>query len=75
MLAVNMHQAKTNLSKYIEMVNQGEQVIICKNGHPVAVINAYPTNQGKRKLGAWKGKVWMANDFDTLPTDFMEHFK
>ena len=75
MLTVNIHQAKTNLSKYIEMVGKGEQVVICKNGHPAAILNSFPVHTGKRKLGAWKGKVWMAEDFDVLPDDFMENFK
>jgi prevent-host-death family protein len=75
MLTVNMHEAKTHLSKYVEMVEDGEEVIICKNGHPVAMLNPYPQASGKRKLGAWKDKIWIAEDFDELPDDFMKHFE
>lgn len=75
MLHVNIHQAKTNLSKYLEKVTEGEEVIICKNGKPIATLKPYEISKKKRKFGEWKGKVWMADDFDDLPKDFMEHFE
>jgi antitoxin (DNA-binding transcriptional repressor) of toxin-antitoxin stability system len=75
MHSVNIQEAKKHLSKYIEFVQQGDEVIICKNGDPVAFLRAYPQHQGQRKLGAWKGKVEMAEDFDDLPDSFMEQFK
>lgn len=48
MLTVNIHQAKTHLSKYLEMVAKGEQVVICKNGHPEAILNSFPVHEGKK---------------------------
>ena len=77
MLCANIHDTKTNLSKYLAAIasNQNEVVVICKNGTPVAQITKINTPL-KRKLGAWKGKVKMSDDFDApLPDDFMGYFK
>jgi prevent-host-death family protein len=66
---VNMHEAKTTLSKLIELLESGEEVIIARAGRPVArlvPVEAAP----QRNLGAWKGQVWMADDFDApLPDE------
>jgi prevent-host-death family protein len=66
---VNMHEAKTTLSKLVELVESGEEVIIARAGQPVArLIPA--TSPQRRTLGAWKGRVWMADDFDApLPPE------
>lgn len=60
----NIHQAKTNLSKLIEITSQGEEVIIAKAGKPVAKLSFYKEKLKPRKLGLWKGKVWMSEDFN-----------
>jgi prevent-host-death family protein len=68
-LIVNIHEAKTTLSKLVELVESGEEVIIARGGRPVArlVPAAEPRT---RKLGAWQGRVWMADDFDApLPPE------
>ena len=75
MKKTNVHEAKTNLSKLVELVAQGEEVIICKAGHPVAKLVAIDTHKKTRKPGDWAGKVKIKKDFDTLPTKFMEYFK
>ncbi len=64
MQTVNIHQAKTNLSKLIEKTLQGEDVIIAKAGKPVAKLVAYKEDLKPRKPGLWKGKVWVSDDFD-----------
>ena len=72
---VNIHDAKTNLSKYLEqIVNSDETIIICKNGQPVAQITAYNKNK-HRQLGLWHGQIKINADFDKLPSDFMGHFE
>jgi prevent-host-death family protein len=72
---VNIHDAKTHLSRYLELVLSSHQPItICRNGKPIAQIIEYK-EVAKRKAGALKGKIKMADDFDQLPTDFMEHFE
>ncbi len=75
MKKTNLHEAKTHLSKLIDMVLQGEEVIICKAGHPVAKLMPFIPEKKVRKPGAWAGKVTIRKDFDILPDDFMEHFK
>jgi prevent-host-death family protein len=71
---INLHSAKTNLSKLIELAIQGEEVIICKAGNPVVKLVPFAQKKDKRKPGIWKDKVTITKDFDTLPTEFMEHF-
>lgn len=60
----NIHQAKTNLSKLIEKTSKGEEVIIAKAGKPVAKLSPYKEELKPRKPGLWKGKVWVADNFD-----------
>lgn len=62
-IVVNMHEAKTELSKLVERALQGEEVIIARAGVPVARLMPLQ-RPGKRKLGQWKGRVRMAEDFD-----------
>ncbi len=64
---VNIHNAKTNLSKLIELVAHGEEVIIGRSGKPVAKLVPYQEpaiEKRPRKFGQWKGKVWIADDFN-----------
>ena len=75
MKKTNLHEAKTNLSKLVELVQKGQEIIICKAGNPVAKLVAYNPKKETRKPGAWEGKVTIKKDFDVLPNDFMKHFK
>lgn len=76
MVITNISDAKASLSKLIEMVMQGQEVIIGKAGKPVAKIVPYDENARPRQLGvgAWKGKIWMADDFDDLPEETLALF-
>jgi len=71
----NLHEAKTNLSKLVDLAAKGEEIIICKAGLPVAKLVAIKPPTKKRKPGSWAGKVKIAKDFDELPESFMRHFK
>ncbi len=74
-MQVNIHQAKTHLSKLLERVALGEEVIIAKAGQPVARLVAIKKHRGKRPLGLAKGEIWVADDFDApLPPDIEESF-
>jgi len=64
MQIINIHQAKTNLSRLIEKTLSGEDVIIAKAGKPVAKLVPYKKTLKPRKPGLWKGKVWMSDDFN-----------
>ena len=75
MKKANLHEAKTNLSKLVELVLKGEEVIICKAGHPVAKLVSLKPKKKMRKPGGWEGKVVIKKDFDILPADFMRYFE
>ncbi len=59
---VNMHEAKTTLSKLVEQVAAGEEIVIARAGKPVAKLVRY--ERPKRRLGLFEGEIWMAPDFD-----------
>jgi prevent-host-death family protein len=53
---VNMHEAKTHLSKLVERVEGGEEIVISRAGKPAAKLVPVPQGKpGKRKLGGWEG--------------------
>ena len=64
MQTVNIHQAKTNLSKLIEKTLLGEEVVIAKAGKPVAKLTAIKEKLKPRKPGFLKGKIWVSEDFN-----------
>ena len=72
---VNIHEAKTQLSRLIERVCAGEEIIIARGGKPVARLA--PLEQRRpRRLGLLKGKIWVAKDFDApLPDDLLDLFE
>lgn len=69
-----IHKAKTQLSKILEKVEKGEEVIISRGNEPVAIIKKYEAPQKSRKGGQWRGKVWMADDFDDFGEDLKQLF-
>lgn len=71
---INIHQAKTHLSRLIAQVEQGKEIIIGKAGKPVAKLTGYHEPTFVRKPGALKGKIWMSDDFDILPPDIEKLF-
>ena len=64
MIEVNIHEAKTQLSRLIARVEQGEEVVIARAGEPVAKLVRAGRAKRSRKLGAYAGKIWIADDFD-----------
>ncbi len=74
MSTFNVHDAKTHLSRLLERVEQGEEVIIAKSGRPVAKlvrISAEP-----RRPGRLKGRIRMEDDFDDpLPEEILKAFR
>ncbi len=72
---VNVHQAKTELSRLLARVEQGETIIISRAGKPVAkLVPIAPEDTQPRRPGLWEGKVWIADDFNRLPTDIENSF-
>jgi prevent-host-death family protein len=74
MQVANIHETKTNLSKYLHKVLDGEDLIVAKHGEPIAVIIPWSRYRTPRKLGLMKGKIRMADDFDELPADLLAAF-
>jgi prevent-host-death family protein len=70
----NIHEAKTHLSRLVERAAAGEEIVIGKAGKPMAKLVQFKKPPPKRKFGAWKGKVWLAPDFDELPPEIYEAF-
>ena len=73
MYQVNIHEAKTNLSKLIKKVVNGEEVVIAKGNKPLVKMVFLEGNKPKRKLGTAKGKIKIAADFDATLDDFEDY--
>ena len=56
MVTVNVHEAKTNLSRLLAQVEAGEEVVIARNGNPVARL-VRVQRRGKRQFGSMKGRI------------------
>ncbi|PCH55984.1 MAG: type II toxin-antitoxin system prevent-host-death family antitoxin [Legionellales bacterium] len=75
MKLVNIHEAKTHFSQLIKAVDAGDEIIIGRFGKPVAKLIPFNANSAPRQLGgSWEGKVHIADDFDDLADDFLDHF-
>jgi prevent-host-death family protein len=77
MQTVNIYEAKTQLSKLVDLASSGTDVVIARAGKPVARLTSL--KEEKRRLtglGALKGKGWIAEDFDApLPDDLLALFE
>ena len=71
-MRLNIHEAKTHLSKLLQRVAQGEEVTIARAGVPVAKLVAVAP--ATRQLGVDKGKIWIADDFDAPIPELEEMF-
>jgi prevent-host-death family protein len=67
---VNMQDAKTHWSRLVARAEAGEQIIIARNGRPVARLVPYTEGAERRIFGRMKGRITIADDFDTpLPPE------
>jgi prevent-host-death family protein len=74
-MEVNIHEAKTHLSRLLERVAMGEEVIIAKAGTPVAKLVAIKPATRRIKLGSAKGEFVVPDDFnDPLPKEIEDLF-
>ncbi len=75
METVNVHEAKTHLSRLLEKVEHGEEVTIARAGRPIARLVPLDKPKAQRKPGRLTGKIWVADDFDDpLPDDLLRAF-
>jgi prevent-host-death family protein len=74
MKQVNMHEAKTHLSRLVEEAAAGEEVVIAKAGRPVAKLVRYDAPRTPRQPGGWEGKVWVSPAFDDPLPELEDEF-
>jgi prevent-host-death family protein len=74
MRSVNVHEAKTQLSKLLEEVEAGERIVIARAGVPVAVLSPYRVAVRRRRFGLFAGQAVIRDDFDDLPADIADAF-
>lgn len=75
MTVVNIHEAKTHLSRLLARVAAGEEIVIARGGKPIARLVPI-VNTGKRRLGIDAGKFEVPDDFNApLPDDILDEFE
>ena len=77
MIKLNIHEAKTHLSRYLARLKAGETLIICKRNTPIAEVRALPqAGQRKRPIGLAKGQFKVhPSFFEPLPDDIIDAFE
>ena len=77
MIKLNIHEAKTHLSRYLARLAKGETIVLCRRNTPIAEIRALPAARNKpRPLGLAKGTVRiLPSFFDPLPDDLLDLFE
>lgn len=71
---VNIHEAKSTLSKLIERVENGEEIILARAGKPVAMLVPFVQKSVKRPLGLYQNKITLAPDWEETPQDITDSF-
>ncbi|MGO8754516.1 MAG: type II toxin-antitoxin system Phd/YefM family antitoxin [Gallionellaceae bacterium] len=71
MQIVNIHEAKAHLSRLVEEVSKGQEIIIAKSGKPMAKLTGFSPAKPVRMPGFLKGKIKIADDFDAPLPDYM----
>lgn len=72
---VNVHAAKTHLSRLLEAVEAGEEIVLARAGRPVARLVPFEPGREPRAPGLWRGRVHMAVDFDETSEDVIRAFE
>ncbi len=74
-MVINVYEAKTHLSKLLERVAKGEELVLGKAGKPMARLVPFREVRQPRKPGRLAGKMWIAPDFDETPEDIIAAFE
>jgi len=75
-MIVNIYEAKTKFSQLIDQAVKGKEIIIARNGRPIARLVPYQHRQTPRRLGILKGHIRIAEDFEApLPEDVLASFE
>ena len=73
--SVNIHEAKTHLSRLVERVEAGEEVVIARAGRPVARLVPYRARTHPRVPGIWRGRVVIGPGFDDVDAEIADLFE
>jgi prevent-host-death family protein len=73
---VNMHQAKTHLSRLVDQALEGQEIIIAKSGKPLVKLTPIDRHRAPRRPGSMKGRLHVPPDFDApLPDELLAQFE
>ena len=72
---VNVHEAKTHLSRLLERVESGQEIVIARAGRPVARLVPFQVRRDPRVPGLWRGHVRLAPDFDEIDPAIADSFE
>jgi len=72
---VTVHEARTHLSRLLEAVERGADVVIARAGRPVARPVPVSAPRRPREPGSWRGRVLVAEDFDETPDSVLDAFR
>lgn len=72
---VNVHAAKTHLSRLLERAEAGEEIVIARAGKPIAKLVPYVPDRPKRVFGALKGQIRILPGFDELDAEITQDFE
>ena len=73
-MKVNMHEAKSQLSRLARLAREGEEVVICKSGQPWVRLMPYQECVEPRQPGGLEGRIAIAPDFDETPREVIDSF-
>ena len=71
-MKVNMHEAKSQLSRLGKLAWEGEEIVIAKAGEPYLRLEPYRKRVEERQPGGLEGKIWMSPDFDEPDEEIMD---
>ncbi len=74
-MPVNIHEAKTHLSRLVDRAAAGEEIVIARAGKPLAKLVAYEPPVKTRELGTARGQIWIAPDFDAVDEEITRLFE
>jgi antitoxin (DNA-binding transcriptional repressor) of toxin-antitoxin stability system len=77
MKRLNIHEAKTHLSRHLAQLEQGERIVLCKRNVPIAVIIPLPRSAREvAPFGLWKGQIEVPDSFfEPLPEELLTAFE
>ena len=76
MIRLNIHEAKTHLSRYLAKLEEGEVIVLCRRNVPIAEIRGISKPKGERPIGLAKGEFEVPDEFfASLPDEVIDDFE